>query len=171
MDTIKTLLEAQPLLTLFVTVALGYVVGELNIKGVSLGSGAVLFVGLAIGGWAPKSAPPALLGTLGLLLFLYGIGIQYGEQFFKGLTSANGLKANAAAIAGVIGAGFVSIALIPLFGVKLDQALGMFAGSGTSTASLQAAVASLKSDGAAVGYSVSYPFGVAGPILFLYALG
>ncbi|WP_321887791.1 aspartate:alanine exchanger family transporter [Paraburkholderia bannensis] len=171
MDTIKTLLEAQPLLTLFVTVALGYVVGEWSIKGVSLGSGAVLFVGLAIGGWAPKSSPPALLGTLGLLLFLYGIGIQYGEQFFKGLTSANGLKANAAAIAGVIAAGFVSLALMPLFGVKLDQALGMFAGSGTSTASLQAAVASLKSDGAAVGYSVSYPFGVAGPILFLYALG
>ncbi|CAD6533728.1 Aspartate/alanine antiporter [Paraburkholderia hiiakae] len=170
MDVFRTLLETQPLLTLFVTVALGYLVGELSIKGVSLGSGAVLFVGLAIGGWAPKSAPPALLGTLGLLLFLYGIGIQYGEQFFKGLTSADGLKANAAAALGVIGAGFVSIALVPLFGVGLDQSLGMFAGSGTSTASLQAAMAAMKSDGATVGYSVSYPFGVAGPILFLYAL-
>ncbi|QBR01270.1 aspartate:alanine exchanger family transporter [Paraburkholderia pallida] len=170
MDMLKTLLETQPLLTLFVTVALGYVVGEINIKGVSLGSGAVLFVGLAIGGWAPKSAPPALLGTLGLLLFLYGIGIQYGEQFFKGLSSAEGLKANIAAALGVIGAGFVSVALVHLFGVGLDQALGMFAGSGTSTASLQAAMAMLKGDGATVGYSVSYPFGVAGPILFLYAL-
>ncbi|KWR79458.1 aspartate:alanine exchanger family transporter [Cupriavidus sp. IDO] len=170
MDAVRTLLETQPLLTLFLTVALGYVVGEISIKGVSLGSGAVLFVGLAIGGFAPKSAPPALLGTLGLLLFLYGIGIQYGDQFFKGLTSSDGLKANAAAALGVIGAGLVSVALVPLFGVKLDESLGMFAGSGTSTASLQAAMAAMKSDGATVGYSVSYPFGVAGPILFLYFL-
>ena len=74
----------QSLFTLFLTIALGYLIGEINIKGVALGSGAVLFVGLAIGGFAPKSAPPPLLGTLGLLLFLYGIGIQYGAQFFKG---------------------------------------------------------------------------------------
>lgn len=35
-----------------------------------------------------------MLGTLGLLLFLYGIGIQYGAQFFKGLTRKDGIKAN-----------------------------------------------------------------------------
>jgi len=165
MDTVRTLLETQPLFVLFLTVALGYVVGEISIKGVSLGSGAVLFVGLAIGGFAPKSAPPALLGTFGLLLFLYGIGIQYGDQFFKGLTSPDGLKANAAAALGVIVSGLVAVAFVPLFGVKLDESLGMFAGAGTSTASLQAAIAAVKSDGPAVGYSVAYPFGVAGPIL------
>jgi putative transport protein len=170
MDAVRTLLETQPLFTLFLTVALGYVVGELSIKGVSLGSGAVLFVGLAIGGFAPRAAPPALLGTLGLLLFLYGIGIQYGAQFFKGLTSADGIRANAAAALGVVGAGCVALALVPLFGVKLDESLGMFAGSGTSTATLQAIIAAMKGDGAAVGYSVAYPFGVAGPILMIYML-
>jgi putative transport protein len=170
MEQVRVLLETQPLFTLFLTVALGYLVGEISIKGFSLGSGAVLFVGLAVGGFAPKSAPPALLGTLGLLLFLYGVGIQYGAQFFKGLTSAEGLKANAAAALGVIGAGMVSLALLPLFGVKLDAALGLFAGSGTSTATLQAIIAALHSDGAAVGYSVAYPFGVVGPILCIYAL-
>lgn len=170
MDAVRMLFESQPLLTLFVTVALGYVVGEISVKGVALGSGAVLFVGLAIGGFAPKSAPPPLLGTLGLLLFLYGIGIQYGDQFFKGLTSVDGLKANIAAALGVIASGLLAIAFVPLFGVKLDETLGLFAGSGTSTASLQAAMAAMKSDGATVGYSVAYPFGVAGPILFLYVL-
>src|SRR5512139_142424 len=150
MDEIRILLETQPLLTLFLTVALGYIVGEINIKGFSLGSGAVLFVGLAIGGFAPKAAPPALVGTLGLLLFLYGVGIQYGAQFFKGMTTPEGLKANAAAFLGVLGAGGVALALVPLAGVKLDQALGMFAGSGTSTATLQAIIAALKGDGAAV---------------------
>jgi putative transport protein len=170
MDEIRTLLETQPLFSLFLTVALGYLVGEINIKGFSLGSGAVLFVGLAIGGFAPKAAPPALLGTLGLLLFLYGVGVQYGAQFFRGLTSVDGLKANAAAALGVTVAGCVSLALVPLTGIRVDETLGLFAGSGTSTATLQAIIAALKTDGAAVGYSVAYPFGVAGPILCIYAL-
>ncbi|WP_244850947.1 TrkA C-terminal domain-containing protein [Caballeronia sp. SL2Y3] len=169
MDAVRTFLESQSLFALFLTIALGYLIGEITIKGVALGSGAVLFVGLAVGAFAPKSAPPALLGTLGLLLFLYGIGIQYGAQFFRGLTSREGAKANAAACLGVIAAGLVSCAFIR-FGITLSDALGMFAGSGTSTASLQVAIASLKSNDAAVGYSVAYPFGVAGPILFLYAL-
>ncbi|MEJ5990882.1 TrkA C-terminal domain-containing protein [Ramlibacter sp. PS3R-8] len=170
MDALRSLLESQLLLTMFLTIGLGYLVGEINIKGFSLGAGAVLFVGLAIGGLAPKSAPPALVGTLGLVLFLYGVGIQYGAQFFKGLTSAEGLKANAAATAAVVLAGLVSLALVPLFGVKADEALGIFAGAGTSTATLQAIIASLKSDGAAVGYGVAYPFGVAIPILSIHLL-
>jgi len=61
----------------------GFLVGEINIKGFSLGSGAVIFVGLAIGGIAPKAAPPALLGTLGLLLFLTVSVFSYGGQFFR----------------------------------------------------------------------------------------
>jgi len=121
MEEIRILLESQPLFALFLTIALGYLLGEINIKGFSLGSGAVLFVGLAIGGFAPKAAPPALLGTLGLLLFLYGIGIQYGAQFFRGLTSREGLKANAAAAPGVIGAGAISIALVPLAGIQVEK--------------------------------------------------
>jgi len=169
-EEIKALLEAQPLFALFLTIALGYLVGEINIKGFSLGSGAVIFVGLAIGGLAPKAAPPALLGTMGLLLFLYGVGIQYGGQFFRGLTSQDGVKANVAAALGVIGAGCVSIALVPFAALPTDAALGIFAGAGTSTATLQAIITALNSDGAAVGYSVAYPFGVAIPILGIYVL-
>ena len=45
----------------------------------------------------------------------------------------------------------------------------MFAGSATSTPTLQAILDALGSQDAAVGYSVTYPFGVAGPILCLYA--
>ncbi len=36
---------------------------------------------------APRAAPPSLLGSLGLVLFVYGIGIQYGKQFFAGVTN------------------------------------------------------------------------------------
>src|SRR6187402_994628 len=97
--------------TLFVVIALGYLVGEINFKGFALGSGAVLFVGLACGAFAPKAAPPAMLGTLGLLLFLYCVGIQYGHEWIRGLTSAAGLKANGTAFCGLIAAGVVTLAI------------------------------------------------------------
>src|SRR5678815_2477559 len=155
-------------MALFLTIAIGYLVGEINIKGFSLGVGAVLFVALAMGWFAPKSAPAPMVGTLGLALFLYGVGVQYGKQFFIGLTSRSGQRANMMALIGVLCAGAVSILFVKMMGLNVGHALGLFAGSGTSTPTLQAAIATLGNDDAAVGYSVSYPFGVAGPILLLY---
>src|SRR3954470_19122586 len=101
-EMIRALLEQQPLMALFLTIAIGYVIGEINLKGFSLGVGAVLFVALAIGWFAPKSAPAPMVGTLGLALFLYAVGVQYGKQFFLGLTSAEGQKANFMALVGVL---------------------------------------------------------------------
>ena len=168
MEFIRTVLEQQPMMALFLTIAIGYLVGEINIKGFSLGVGAVLFVALAMGWFAPKAVPAAMVGTLGLALFLYTVGIQYGKQFFLGLTSASGRRANMIALLGVLLAGAVSLVFVKTMGLNLGHALGLFAGSGTSTPTLQAAIATLGNDDPAVGYSVSYPFGVAGPILFLY---
>jgi putative transport protein len=168
MEFVKTFLEQQPMMALFLTIAIGYLVGEINIKGFSLGVGAVLFVALAMGWFAPKSVPAAMVGTLGLALFLYTVGVQYGKQFFTGLTSRNGRRANLMALSGVLFAGLVSFALVKTMGATVGNALGLFAGAGTSTPTLQAAIEALRNNDPAVGYSVAYPIGVAGPILFLY---
>jgi putative transport protein len=168
MEFIRTFLEQQPMMALFLTIALGYLLGEINIKGFSLGVGAVLFVALFMGWFAPKSVPAAMVGTLGLALFLYAVGVQYGKQFFAGLRSAHGRRANVMALVGVLCAGAVSLLFVRTIGFKLGYGLGLFAGSGTSTPTLQAAIEALRNNDPAVGYSVSYPFGVAGPILFLY---
>ncbi|MDM0111462.1 TrkA C-terminal domain-containing protein [Variovorax sp. J22R133] len=167
MTAISTFLTAQPLLAVFLTIALGYLLGAVNLGGFSLGSGAVLFVGLAVGAWAPKLVLPALVGNLGLLLFLYGVGIAYGAQFFRGLSSAEGAKANLAAaiaVAAALGVTLAAVQWIP--GVELPEALGAFAGAGTSTAALQAALAVFGTT-PATGYSVAYPLGVFVPILLL----
>ncbi len=168
MDGIKALLEQQPLVALSLTIALGYLVGEINIKGFSLGVGAVLLVALAMGWLVPKAVPAAMVGTLGLALFLYAVGVQYGKQFVLGLTSAAGRRANLLALIGVLTAGATSLLIAKVTGLNLGHALGLFAGSGTSTPTLQAAIATLGSDDPTVGYSVTYPLGVAGPILFLH---
>ena len=168
MELIRTLLEQQPLMALFLVIAIGYLVGEINVKGFSLGVGAVLFVALGVGWFAPKSVPAPMVGTLGLALFLYGVGVAYGKQFFTGLVSPAGRRANLIALVGVLAAGAVSLLFVKTMGLNLGHALGLFAGSGTSTPTLQAAIATLGNDDPAVGYSVAYPFGVAGPILLLY---
>jgi len=168
MSFIRTLLEQQPLLALFLTIAIGYVVGEVTVQGFSLGVGAVLFVALGVGWFAPQAAPAAVLGNFGLALFLYTVGIQYGRQFFVGLTSLHGLKANGLALSGVLVAGALSLLLARWADLGIGYGLGLFAGSGTSTPTLQASIAAVGNDDPAVGYSVAYPFGVAGPILFLY---
>ena len=168
MDFIKTLLEHQPLMALFLTIAIGYLIGGISIRGFSLGVGAVLFVALGMGWLAPKAVPSAMVGTLGLALFLYAVGIQYGKQFVLGLRSTAGRRANLIALTGVLMAGATSLAIASTMDMNLGYALGLFAGSGTSTPTLQAAIATLGNDDAAVGYSLSYPVGVAGPILLLY---
>jgi len=167
MSTISAFLEAQPLLALFLAIGAGYALGQVSIFGFALGAGAVLFTGLLIGAIAPKAAPPAMVGTLGLLMFLYGVGIQYGRQFFAGLAGP-GLAWNALGLVGVIASLVVALQAGAMLGLSVPLSVGLFAGSGTSTPTLQAALAAAGNADPAIGYSVSYPFGVIGPILVIY---
>ena len=68
MELIVQTLEATPLLALFLAIGLGYAIGQINVGGLSLGVGGVLFSALAIGAIAPKSVPPGMVGTIGLIL-------------------------------------------------------------------------------------------------------
>jgi putative transport protein len=168
MEWLGSLLNSQPFIALFLAIGLGYAAGNIQVAGFSLGVGAVLFVGLLIGVIAPKSAPPGLVGTLGLVLFLYGIGIQYGVDFFRGLASPAGIKANLLALVAVTAGVFATILCVRYMGIGMEFALGIFAGSMTSTASLQAATGAVGSQDPAIGYACAYPFGVFGPILCFY---
>ncbi|MGO4388249.1 aspartate:alanine exchanger family transporter [Microvirga sp. 2YAF29] len=166
LDIVRTLLEASPLLALFLAIATGYAVGQISIAGVSFGAGAVLFTGLIIGAIAPKAAPPGLVGTLGLVMFVYGVGIQYGPQFFASLKGP-GLKYIALSTVAVIASLLVAMSLASPLGISMATAAGLFAGSGTSTPTLQAALGAAGNQDPAIGYSVSYPFGVIGPIVLM----
>jgi putative transport protein len=74
-------------------------------------------------GWfAPKSVPAAMVGTLGLALFLYTVGVQYGKQFFTGLRSRDGRRANLMALSGVLLAGAVSFVLVKTAGLTVGHA-------------------------------------------------
>jgi putative transport protein len=168
METVRQLLEHSPMLALFAAIGLGYAVGQISISGFSLGVGAVLFTGLALGAIAPKSTPPGMVSSIGLVMFLYGIGIQYGRQFFAGLKGP-GLKWNLIAAVGVLVSLGIAIALGRAVGASPAYSMGLFAGSLTNTPTLQAAIEAAGNRDPAIGYSVAYPFGVIGPILCLFA--
>src|SRR5512143_1786891 len=168
METIKTFLEQQSLLSMFLVIGFRYALGGVNIRGFALGAGAVLFVGLGVGMFAPKAAPPALLGSLGLLMFVYGVGIMYGKQVFSGVTSPFGLKANGLVLLShLTGIGVCYVAYAG-FSVAPAAVAGLFCGAVPSPPSLQAAISAAGNNDPALGYSVAYPFGFIAPILCMY---
>jgi putative transport protein len=164
----REIIGTQPILTIFLAIGLGYLVGQINFGSFSLGVGAVLFVGLALGAFAPKAQITGPIGLIGLIMFLYGVGILYGRQFFEGMTGAAGRKYNFIALVAVVVGLLVALGLGHAFGVKIGHTLGIFAGSMTSTATLQAALDVMHNSEPSIGYSVAYPFGVIGPILCIY---
>src|SRR5215831_13865714 len=121
-DIARDIIGTQPILTAFLAIGLGYLVGQINLGGFSLGVGAVLFVGLALGAFAPKAQITGPIGLTGLIMFLYGIGILYGRQFFEGMKGA-GRKYNVLALVACVAGLVVALALGKVFGIKIGHTL------------------------------------------------
>jgi putative transport protein len=162
---VTELLTGAPLVALFLALSLGTLLGAVRIAGVSLGPAGALFAGLALSALLPDLADtvPRLVGTLGLTLFAYTIGLAGGPSFFSGLRrnartilAAVVVVAAVAALAGLLGR---AIGLTPA------EAAGVYAGAMTNTPALAAAVELTDSNEAVVGYSIAYPFGVVGVLL------
>jgi putative transport protein len=170
LETARQILGTQAILTIFLAIGIGYLVGQIKIGSFSLGVGAVLFVGLALGAFAPKAQITGPIGLTGLIMFLYGIGILYGREFFEGMSGAAGRMYNLLALVACIAGLFVALGLGHVYGIKIGHTLGIYAGSMTSTATLQAALDAMGNRDPSIGYSIAYPFGVIGPILCIYFL-
>jgi len=126
-EFVSGIIGTQPILTVFLAIGLGYLVGQINIGGFSLGVGAVLFVGLTLGAFAPKAQITGPIGLTGLVMFLYCIGILYGRQFFEGMAGAAGRKYNLLACIAVLAALVVALGLGKIFDVKIGTSFGLFA--------------------------------------------
>ncbi len=162
-------LVAYPILTLFVVIGLGYLVGEISVLGFRLGVAGVLFVGLAVGALSPKVALPDVVATLGLIIFVYTVGIQSGPAFFSSF-GKRGYR-DAVLAAGVLTFGaVVTMALAYPMGLGGPRAAGLYCGALTNTPALAAAqeVSPAGRRGEpVVAYSIAYPFGVIGILLCL----
>ena len=171
------LLLQNPLILLFTVIAVGYPLGRIRIAGISLGVAAVLFSGLAVGALHPSMKLPELVYQLGLVLFVYTVGLSNGPGFFASFRR-RGLRDNLfVALILLFGAG-LSVGIGKLFHLRPALAAGVFSGSLTNTPALAAVIDAIKSTwpqgelaaslaDSVVGYSVTYPVGVIGMILAL----
>ena len=174
------LLVEQPLLLLFLVSAIGYVIGRIRIAGVSLGVAAILFVGLAFGALSPELTLPPVLVEMGLIIFVYTIGLSSGAGFFASF-NRQGLRNNLLVLGMLTLAAGMTVAAYTILALKPTVTAGMFAGSLTNTPALAglldtiakhatpATVDSLLAE-PVVGYSVAYPVGVLGMLLAALAV-
>ncbi len=180
MDMVIQVLKDNPLLLLFVVAGIGYPLGQLKIGGTRLGVAAVLFVGLAVGALDPDLKLSEVVYSLGLVLFVYCIGLSSGSIFFASLRR-QGVRNNLLVLGG-LGIAFLIAALShSLLGIKATLAAGMFAGGLTNTPALAGVLEHIKAAAPAgaldqmisepvIAYSLSYPMGVLGMILVIYIL-
>ncbi|MCI0393451.1 MAG: transporter [Chloroflexi bacterium] len=172
------LLIANPLLLLFLVSAVGYAIGRIKVKGSSLGVAAVLFVGLAAGALHPDLALPEIIFLLGLVVFVYTVGLSSGPGFFASFRR-KGLRDNLFVVGMITFAALLSGGAHFLLGLKATVTAGLFAGSLTNTPALAGLLDLINSTAPAaqrdallaepvVGYSVAYPMGVLGVILAVF---
>ena len=163
---LATLLESS-YFALFLIVALGFVLGKVNIRGISLDVSAVIFIALLFGHFGVVI--PKELGNFGLVLFIFTIGIQAGPGFFDSFRN-KGKTLVAITLLIVLSACLTGIGCMYALGISTDEVVGLIAGALTSTPGLAAAIDATGSSGASIAYGIAYPFGVIGVILFVKLL-
>lgn len=169
---------AASMVLVFMVLFLGIALGKLKIMKVSLGISGIVFVGILCGHLGYKMHPETqeFLRDLGLILFVYAIGMQVGPSFFSRLKQ-DGLLYNSLAIGTVLSGALVTYIIFKVTGSGMDNMIGMMAGAVTNTPSLGAAKAALKDIAAHVpgkvwndptnAYAITYPFGIIGIILVM----
>ena len=171
---------AHTLLLIGAVITLGVLLGKLRFRGISFGIAGVLFAGIAVAQFRLPVNEPMLefARDLGLILFVYTIGLQVGPGFFASLRR-EGLRLNLLALSVVAGGVLIAVGVHLLMKVPIAATVGILTGSVTNTPSLGAAQQALKEAAnlsvalkqqAALGYAVTYPFGVIGTILSLVLL-
>jgi putative transport protein len=169
------ILEQNPLLLLFLVVAIGYWVGKIRFRGSSMGVAAVLFVGLAFGAIDPDFSIPSIILDLGLVLFVYTIGLANGPGFFSKF-KREGLREVLFIVGIMILPAILLMGVHVVFSLTPATTAGIFTGMSNNTPAL-ASVLDLISNSfpdpeaaaseAVVGFSVVYPLGVLARMLVL----
>lgn len=163
---------AHSIMLIAFVIACGLYLGKFKVKGVSIGSTWILFVGIIISHFGFRADPDVLsfVKDFGLILFVFSIGMQVGPGFFQSFKKG-GVKLNLLAVALVLLAVVVTLSINAIFGEDLKVMTGVMSGAVTNTPGLGAAQQALAdpqtSSTLASAYAVAYPLGVLGVIMLI----
>ena len=182
MDWLKTLLfptenptVIQSLITIMLAIGTGVFFGRLKLGKITFGVSAVMFTGLLLGhyGYRINDEIFDFIRDFGLILFVYGIGLQVGPSFFSSFKN-EGLKFNILAVSTVLLGGIITFLLHYFTGLEIENLVGIMSGAVTNTPGLGAAKNTISELTAqfpdktfadpAIGYAITYPLGVFGII-------
>ncbi len=171
---------AGAILILALVIASGLFLGKFKIKGLSIGSVWILFMGILLGHLGLRVDPVMLsfIKEFGLILFVFTIGLQVGPGFFRSFRR-DGLPMNLLAVGMILLAVGTTYAIHLISGENIGIMTGIMSGAVTNTPGLGAAqqtlydapvvtdeiAAAASSIGSA--YAVAYPLGVLGAIAVL----
>jgi len=148
---------------LFLIITLGYIVGNIKIKGFSLDISAILIVALVAGHFGVRL--PEEFKYFGLAIFIYSVGLQSGPGFFETIRN-KGLKLNIIA-ACFVGTIFLEIMIISkMLGFTKDVQAGLFTGVMTNAPALAASLEASSSPSISVIFGLIYPFCIVLTILY-----
>ena len=181
---------------LFAILAVGYLIGRITIKGVSLGDAGVFIIALvfgclfykqldaqmvvktALGSVSYTSNALKIVENLGLVLFVTSVGFIAGPKFF-GNFKKNFKSYVLLGLVVILMGGLTAVGCI-FFGRGVmgetnheeftAMIVGLLSGSLTSTPAFSAAkatVSSIYEDAVSVGHGIAYIFGVIGVVLFV----
>lgn len=172
MEWLSDILRDNPVIPIFLTIGIGFWLGNIRIKSFALGPvTATLLVGVVIGQLGITIAEP--LKSVFFMLFLFSIGYSVGPQFFRSL-KGEGLKQIAFAIVEGLICVAVCILVCKIMGYNTGTAVGVFAGSQTISAVIGVGSDTIRSLGLESGkeehligmipsaYAVCYVFGTIG---------
>jgi putative transport protein len=177
------LLRFQPVLTLFLILGVGYLIGAIRLGSFSLGPVAgVLFAGLFLGHFGFQMSAGAQ--SVGFALFIFSVGYQAGPRFFDVLRT-DGLKYFLLALVIAVTGFGVAVVAAQLLSLSPGTSAGLLSGGLTSSPTLAAAQEALRSGqvkppagisaddmigNVATGYAITYIFGLAGLIAIIKLL-
>jgi len=176
-ELILTFLNAQRGIVFFLVLGIGYIIGNIRIGSFSLGSVAgVLFAGLIFGYYGFRITSAAQM--VGFALFIFSVGYQAGPGFVTVLKQ-DGLKYfTLAVVVGLTGFGIAAL-WANMLSLPPGMSAGLLAGGLTSSPTLAAAQEAVHAgsvrlpdgwsqdqvvDNIAMGYAVTYIFGLVGLI-------
>ncbi len=166
----------QAVIIISIIIAAGLGLGKIRFFGISLGVTFVFFAGIFAGhlGLSIDSKMLAYAESMGLVLFVYELGLQVGPGFFSSFRKG-GMQLNMLAMGVIMLGTLFAVALSLATGIPMSDMVGILCGATTNTPALGAAQQTLKemgmpSTGAALSCAVTYPLGVVGVILAMLAV-
>ena len=169
---------SQSLIAILLTIGLGVLLGRIRFRKIALGVSGVMFSGLILGhlGYRLSTDVSTFIRDFGLILFVYGIGIQVGPSFFSSFRK-EGLKFNLLGAGTVLLGGLVTWLIFYFAHTGIENAVGIMSGAVTNTPGLGAAESTLHEIqhqypdrnlvDPAIAYAITYPMGVMGIITMI----